>query len=167
MLKDDDELQERYTLTVKNRFYAQTIENESATEEYERFIKSGKRSPSTNKRHKETTKKWWQILNKDREVLEEAFDKYQQDPDEAYRELQMENIQHDNQYKLTWKLINEISGRKASTKGQIEGDTKKERTANWFKHFKGLNGNPPIGGQDEDSDQIIEKLNITDWPSMK
>ena len=33
MLKEDDDLQERYTLTVKNRFHALTIENESATEE--------------------------------------------------------------------------------------------------------------------------------------
>ena len=32
-----------------------------------------------------------------------------------------------------------------------------------FKHFKGLLGNPPdIGGQDEDIDQIIEELNIND-----
>ena len=57
-------------------------------------------------------------------------------------------------------MINEISGRKASRKGQIEGDTKEERTANWFKHFQGLLGNPPdIGGQDEEIDQIIEELN--------
>ena len=40
MLKEDDELQERYTLTVKNRFHALTLENESATEEYERFIRA-------------------------------------------------------------------------------------------------------------------------------
>ena len=59
---------------------------------------------------------------------------------------QIENAQHDNQYKLSWKLINEISGRKASRKGQIEGDTKEERTANWFKHFQGLLGNPLISG---------------------
>ena len=42
---------------------------------------------------------------------------------------QIDKAQHDNQYKLSWKLINEISGRKASRKGQIEGDTKEERTA--------------------------------------
>ena len=33
-VKDDNEVQERYTPTVMNRFHALTIENESATEEY-------------------------------------------------------------------------------------------------------------------------------------
>ena len=38
MLKEDYELQERYTLTVKNRFHTPTIKKVSATVEYERFI---------------------------------------------------------------------------------------------------------------------------------
>ena len=53
-------------------------------------------------------------------------------------------------------MINVISGRKVSRKGQIEGDTKEDRASNWFKHFQ---GNPPDnGGQDEEIDQIIEEL---------
>ena len=39
-LKEDDEMQERYTLTVKNRFHALIIKNKSAIEEYERFIRA-------------------------------------------------------------------------------------------------------------------------------
>ena len=197
MLKEDDELQERYTLTVKNRFHALTIENESATEEYERFIRANEEAAKEVLPQIKGTRRQQRSddirLSKDREVVEEAFEKYQQNPDEASRELlrkartnlyekydeleeenismkinQIENAQHDNQYKLSWKLINEISGRKASRKGQIEGDTKEERTANWFKHFQGLLGNPPdIGGQDEEIDQILEELKINDGPFTK
>ena len=81
---------------------------------------------------------------------------------------QIENAQQDNQYKLSWKLINEI-GRKASRKGQIEGDTKEERTANWFKHLEGFTWQPPpdIGGQDEEIDKIIEELTINNGPFTK
>ena len=92
MLKEDDELQERYTLTVKNRFHALTIENESATEEYER-----KSVRATEEAAKEVlpqikgTRRQQRSddirLNKDREVVEDAFDKYQQNPDETTREL--------------------------------------------------------------------------------
>ena len=91
MLREDDELQERYTLTVKNRLHALTIENESATEEYERFIRATEEAAKevlpqikgTGRQQRSDDIR----LNKDREVLEEAFDKYQQNPDEASREL--------------------------------------------------------------------------------
>ena len=46
MLKEDNELQERYILTVQNRFHVPIIENESATEEYERFIRATEEAPA-------------------------------------------------------------------------------------------------------------------------
>ena len=130
MLKEDDELQERYTLIVKNRFHALTIENESATEEYERFIRANEEAAKEVLPQIKGTRRQQRSddirLNKDREVVEEAFEKYQQNPDEASRELlrkartnlyenydeleeetismninQIENAQHDNQYKLS------------------------------------------------------------------
>ena len=109
----------------------------------------------------ETTR---ELLRNARATLYEKYDELEEE-NISMKIDQIDNAQHDNQYKLSWKLINEISGRKASRKGQIEGDTKEERTANWFKHFQGLLGNPPdIGGQDEEIDQIIEELNINDGP---
>ena len=53
--------------------------------------------------------------------------------------------------------INEISRKKASRKGQIEGDTKEERTANWLKHFQGLLGNPLIPGVRTEKSTIYSK----------
>ena len=91
MLNEDDELQERYTLTVKYWFHALTIENESVTEGYERFIRATEESTKEvlqqikgTRRHKGSDDI---RLNKDREVVEETFDKYQRNPDEASREL--------------------------------------------------------------------------------
>jgi len=46
------------------------------------------------------------------------------------------------QHGRSWSLINEISGRKSSMKGQIKGDNKQERIENWYNHFRGLLGNP-------------------------
>ena len=78
---------------------------------------------------------------------------------------QIDKAQKDNSYQLSWKLINEISDRKVSRKGQIEGDTKEERINNWYKHFQGLLGNPPDIQENEDEiEKVIENLNINDGP---
>ena len=125
MLKEDYEQQERYTLFVKNRFHALTIENESAIEEYERSIRATEEAAKEALPQIKGTRRQQRSddikLNKDREVVEETLDKYQQNPGEASRESlrkarakydeleeenifikinQIENAQHDNQYKL-------------------------------------------------------------------
>ena len=42
----------------------------------------------------------------------------------------------------SWRLINDISVRKASAKGQLKGHTQKEMVKNRFNHFKNLLGSP-------------------------
>ena len=65
----------------------------------------------------------------------------------------------------SWKLINDITGRKASTKGQLKGDTQKERIENWYNHFKDLLGNPPeIDDETEDVQKILDDLDISVEP---
>ena len=55
---------------------------------------------------------------------------------------------HDNaKHCKSWQIINDISNRKARTKGQIEGDTQQDRVDNWYKHFVSLLGEKP-GTQD-------------------
>ena len=49
---------------------------------------------------------------------------------------------------------------KASIKGHIEGDTKEERTAYWFKHVKGLICNLP---DIEDVFIICKKIDFIFW----
>ena len=82
-----------------------------------------------------------------RKNVEEAYDQYQLSPEfenkntlkdsfnKAYKTVIEDRLTHkirkideahrNNQYKLSWKLINEISGRKVTKQGQLDWDTKK------------------------------------------
>ena len=44
---------------------------------------------------------------------------------------------------LSWRLINEINGRKIYVRGQLKGETNKDRVRNWYDHCKNLLGSPP------------------------
>ena len=60
-------------------------------------------------------------------------------------------------------MLNEISIRKVSRKGQIESDIKDERLNNWYKHFQSLLGNPTHVQENEDEiENITDNANITD-----
>ena len=62
-------------------------------------------------------------------------------------------------------MINDITGRKASTQGQLKGETQKDRVTNWYDHFKNLLGSPPdISDEDEEIAPILESLNIKVGP---
>ncbi|KAI8484256.1 hypothetical protein Bbelb_380410 [Branchiostoma belcheri] len=73
--------------------------------------------------------------------------------------------------------LNEVYGRykentseanrqeKATRKGQLEGNTQKERIENWYNHFKTLLGSPPnITDEDEEIPTVFEELDIKDGP---
>ena len=75
----------------------------------------------------------------------------------------MAHNQH--QYSLSWKLINEISGRRASQRGQIAGKDENERLNNWYKHFSNLLGKAPdTTDNQEEVDKVLFDLNIPDGP---
>ena len=57
---------------------------------------------------------------------------------------EIESASFSQQHKKSWKLINNISGRKRSRSGHLKGKTKEERAENWYVHFKQLLGNPPV-----------------------
>ena len=40
------------------------------------------------------------------------------------------------QHKAAWDLINEISGRRTSKRGQIKGETQTDRLQSWYSHFQ-------------------------------
>ena len=62
----------------------------------------------------------------------------------------------------SWKLINQISGRKASKKGIIKGHSSKERVDSWHKHFSELLGKEPNIHDMNDSEEIQMIYNETD-----
>ncbi len=59
------------------------------------------------------------------------------------------------------KLINEISGRRTSQRGQIAGDTQQERIQNWYNHFVGiLRSEPDASVADINMPNIFKDLGI-------
>ena len=68
---------------------------------------------------------------------------------------EVETAHANSKHGLSWRLVNYITGRKASAQGQLKGETQKDRVINWYNHFKNFLGSPP-----DISDAILEGLNI-------
>ena len=64
----------------------------------------------------------------------------------------IENASENKQSSLAWQTINEITGRKKSTKAKIKASNQEERLKKWMNHFQNLLGKSPIV-----SDSTIEK----------
>ena len=62
----------------------------------------------------------------------------------------------------SWKLINQIRGRKALKKGIIKGHSSIERVDSWQKHFSELLGKEPNIPDMNDSEEIQTAFNKTD-----
>ena len=56
---------------------------------------------------------------------------------------QIEKSNKNNQHQESWKLINEITGRKTSKTAILKGRNKEEKVKNWYGYFKELLGKPP------------------------
>ena len=65
----------------------------------------------------------------------------------------IENASENKQSSLAWQTINEIIGRKKSTKAKIKASNQEERLKKWMNHFQNLLGKSPIV-----SDSTIEKV---------
>ena len=62
-------------------------------------------------------------------------------------------------------MINEISVRRTSQRGQIAGDTLQERIQDWYNHFVGLLGSEPDASvADINIPNIFKDLGIKDGP---
>ena len=74
---------------------------------------------------------------------------------------EVETAHANSKHGLSWRLINDITGKKAPAQGQLKGETQKDRVTNWYSHFKNLLGSPPdISDEDEEIAPILEGLNI-------
>ena len=84
-----------------------------------------------------------QIYKQAKRELEEAYNAVtEEDLSSKLKEVEMAHA--NSKHGQSWRRINDITGRKASAKGQLKGNTQKERVKNWFDHFKNLLGSPQI-----------------------
>ena len=190
----DTSLQEKYAVEVRNRFEVLGVEEESATDRYDRFIKANKEAaekivPLRNRAKKTRFSSDPRIL-KARDEIKDAYVIYQQNTtdgnrakykkakdslEEVYNLVieedlnskikEVETAHANSKHGQSWRLINDITGRKASAQGQLKGETQKDRVTNWYNHFKNLLGSPPdISDEDEEIAPILEGLNIKVGP---
>ena len=104
------------------------------------------------------------IYKQAKKSLETTYnDVVEEDLTSKLKEVEMAHV--NSKHGQSWRLINDISGRKASAKGQLKGDTQKERVKNWFNHFKNLLGSPPdIDDEEEEITPVLEELDIKTGP---
>ena len=104
------------------------------------------------------------MLNKTKEQL---FSTYDQVKGEMLMEKveKVEAVHGERQYKESWKIINEMSGRRRPREGQLAGSSPGMRVTSWFNHFRDLLGaQPSVEGAEDDIPAILENLNIDDGP---
>ena len=106
-----------------------------------------------------------------REVLNDAKHQLFNTYDQVKGDMLMEKVERveavhgERQYKESWKIINEMSGRKRPREGQLEGSSPGKRVASWFNHFRDLLGaQPSVEGAEADIPTILEDLDIDDGP---
>jgi hypothetical protein len=153
-LTTDKDLQAKYSIEVRYRFQPLQEKDESATEKYERFLEATQEAAElipVRKKEKRTSFSNDARVIEARERIDDAYAKYQLDTKldenrknykEAKKSLgntydqvskdnltsklkEVETAHINNKHGKSWKLINEISGRLTTRKGQIKGSTQK------------------------------------------
>ena len=178
------QVQNRYTELCEES------DNDDVTSTYQNLIKANEEAankliPTKKRSKRKITSNDSRIISA-RVRVNEAFAKYESDPnatnhemlkqekanlktnyDKAFEEelesliTKVEDADTRAQHAESWKLINEISGRKLAKKGMIKGKNKEERINSWFQHFSKLLGNEPVvTDEDEEITTVFEDLNI-------
>ena len=196
-LSTDRNIQKMYTIEVRNRFEILEDIEETATDKYSRFITANKEAaekiiPAKKRSRKANFSRDPRVI-KARDHIRETYEVYQQDTtddkreeykkakknlDDAYNKVieadlngklqEVERAHVNAKHGESWKLINDITGRKACSTGQMKGNTQSERVTNWYNHFKGLLGSPPdIDDEEEEITPILDELDIKVGPFDK
>lgn len=186
-------MQQLYTVKVQNRYAELCTEAENdATSTYQNLIKANDEAAKAyipiKKRTKRKNTATDPRIVSSRQKVNDAFAQYELDPsmdkqaalqhekealksnyDKAREEelesmiKQVENADAIAQHAQSWKLINEISGRKSAKKGVIKGNSKEDRINSWYQHFSQLLGSEPNVSDinpNEDIPPIYENLNL-------
>ena len=76
---------------------------------------------------------------------------------------EVESASDDMQYGEAWRLVNEITGRKKSKSGQVNGNSPQERVKTWQDHFSKLLGEPfNVTDEDEGIAPVLTEVDIDD-----
>ena len=163
----NNNLQELYSITVKNCYAELCDESDDTTEKYSKFVKANDETAkhlitpkSSNQRknisnhpevvHQRLTAKSASsvFFNDPTPENHEHMQEEKKKLEDIYMKQQERNIQsllnhamqakHDNKSKSSWKIINDVTNRKVAKKGIIKGKNKEERLNAWFTHFSNL-----------------------------
>ena len=106
-----------------------------------------------------------------RETLKEAkrllFDEYDKIKGEELMQKvrRVEAAYGEFQYSESWRVINEMCGRKRPKEGQVAGNSPDERVNTWLTHFRNLLGtHQAVEGAEKEIPAVLEDLNIDDGP---
>ena len=186
------ELSDLYTVSIKNKYASLCKDNESITETYAHLITANKETakellPLKKKIKRQRTSTDPRIVRA-REITQKASNKYVETQSPRNRiELQKCKRNLQNQYDIiaeeelakmirevesandrskhgeSWRLINEITGRKTTKQGIIKASSKQDRINKWYTHFKELLGNEPeVVGDLGDITPVLQGIDISD-----
>ncbi|KAJ8355187.1 hypothetical protein AAFF_G00088010, partial [Aldrovandia affinis] len=188
----DSGLQARYTEEVRSRFQL-LDEGLEPSSEYRRFVVANKEATrlcvpvldktrtSLQSRHpdivvargrveearlgyvSEPTVERRGILNEAKQLLFSTYDDRIKGEELMERVQRVQAAQGERQYGEAWRVINEMTGRKRTKEGQVEGHSPEERVVTWFNHFRRLLGTT-AEGDEEEIPSFLQNLNIDDGP---
>ena len=185
------ELQAKYTAEVRARLH---LAEEGEPTAYERFLSANEEATRkwvpTKGRHRASPRSKHPEVVRARTLVEEARRSFEREGtaesrvelnsakqqlfstydrikgEELMEKVKKVEAEHGKQrYKESWKVINEMSGRKKTREGQLAGCSPEERVTSWFTHFRDLLGtHPTVDGAEEEIPAVLTNLNIDDGP---
>ena len=191
VLENDVELQDRYEVTIRNRFHLLSDDvDETGCSRYARLIEANNEAAKETltpipKRRKDCLfSADPRVIDARRAVVEAirhlddnnyAYIQAKESLSRAYDEVLAEDLArkveqaeaccNNNQHSAGWILVREIAGDHSSSPGQIDGETEEDRVNSWYCHFKNLLGNPPmVLDEDEENEPVFHDLLINDGP---
>ena len=77
----------------------------------------------------------------------------------------VEAAQGEHQYSESWKVINEMCGRKRPKEGQVAGNSSEERVTTWLTRVRNLLGtHQTMEDAEKEIPAVLRDLNIDDGP---
>ncbi|XP_072015018.1 uncharacterized protein [Amphiura filiformis] len=182
-LSTDRNILKMYTIEVHNRFEILEDMEETATDKYSRFIAANKEAaekiiPAKKRSRRANFSRDPRVI-KARDHIRETYEEYQLDTtdckreeykkakknlDDAYNEVieadlngklqEVERAHVNSKHGESWKLINDITGRKACSTGQL-------------KEIHKVKGPPDIDDEEEEITPVLDELDIKVGPFDK